>query len=222
MPHGLEAPIIYLITSGETTAATTPASKEFSRILKLTEAAVAANINLVQLREKKLTARVLYTLTERSAAIAQGSQTRLLVNDRADVACAAGASGVHLTSQSLTPEVVRGAFGDRFLIGKSTHSFAEARQAFDSGADFVVFGPVFETASKQRYGPPVGPETLRRVANEMAHLPVLAIGGINQDNLATTFAAGAQGIAAIGLLNRPEQLADIAEMIRSAYAQRTK
>ncbi len=222
MPHGLEAPIIYLITSGETTAATTPASKEFFRILRLTEAAVAANIKLVQLREKNLSARVLYSLTERSAAITRGSQTRLLVNDRADVACAAGANGVHLTSQSLKPEVVRKAFGDRILIGASTHSSAEARQALDSGADFVVFGPVFETTSKRRYGPPVGPEALRKVADELAPFPVLAIGGINQDNLATAFAAGAQGVAAIGLLNHPEQLAEVAEVIRIAYAHRMK
>src|SRR5262245_38351395 len=141
----LQTPLLYLITSGATTAQTTPASKDFSQILALIEAAVAARINLLQIREKSLTARVLFELAKRGAEIAQGSETKILVNDRADIAASAGAHGVHLTTMSLDARVVRDTFGTEFLIGVSSHSLAEATAARDGGADFVVFGPVFET-----------------------------------------------------------------------------
>jgi thiamine-phosphate pyrophosphorylase len=91
---------------------------------------------------------VLYELVLRAAKITRGSDTRLLVNDRADIARAAGADGVHLTSQSLPANVVRKMFGPEFVIGVSTHSFEEARAAQAAGADFVVFGPVFRNRVK--------------------------------------------------------------------------
>src|SRR5215213_3988547 len=142
-----QPPLIYLITSGETTQATTPSSEEFKRLLRLTAAAVAARIPLIQLREKNLSARMLYELATNAARLTRGSDTRLLVNDRADIARAAGADGVHLTTRSLEAAVVRRAFGEDFLIGVSAHSLEEARAARDGGADFAVFGPVFDTPS---------------------------------------------------------------------------
>ena len=145
MPLDLLLPITYLITSGQTTSKTTPNSLEFSTILRLVEAAVASNISLVQLREKNLSARVLYELTWNAVAITRNSSTRLLVNDRFDIAMGAHADGVQMTSQSMSPDVVRKNCGPEFLIGASTHSFSEALLARDRGADFVVFGPVFET-----------------------------------------------------------------------------
>ena len=163
------------------------------------EAVVATAIPLVQLREKSLTARVLYELTTRAAAIAKGSSTRLLVNDRFDIARAAGADGVHLTTRSLPALIVRQICGEDFLIGVSTHSLDEAQNARTQGADFIVFGPVFETPSKQIYGPPQGLEKLREVTNALDGFPVLAIGGINLDNTAACLTAGASGIAGISL-----------------------
>ena len=112
----LPKPITYLITSGETAT-----SKDFARLLKLLSVAVAARVSLIQLREKHLNARALYELTEQAVAITRGSSTRLLVNDRADIACAAGADGVHLTTTSLDAAVVRQTFGDDFLIGGPLH-----------------------------------------------------------------------------------------------------
>src|SRR5688500_9271588 len=100
MPLDLPKPIIYLITNGTTTSNTTPESKDFLQLLTLVEAAVASAIPLLQIREKNLSARLLYQLTKRAAAIVRGSSTRLLVNDRADIALSAGADGVHLTSRS--------------------------------------------------------------------------------------------------------------------------
>ena len=198
----LPVPIIYPITSGKTSPQTTPDDPQFSEILRLVRAAVDADVPLLQIREKSLHARVLYELVARAAEIAHGSKTRLLVNDRSDIARAAGADGVHLTAQSLPVEVVRSIYGADFLIGVSTHSLDEALAARDGGADFVVFGPVFETESKRAYGEPQGLDKLAEVTRALGEFPVVAIGGITFDNAAECFQAGARGIAAIRLLLR--------------------
>ena len=193
----LPVPIIYPITSGKTTPQTTPDSPEFLDILRLTRAAVAAEVSLFQIREKSLPARVLYDLTRRAVEITRGSRTRLLVNDRFDVARAADADGVHLTSQSLPVSLVREICGAEFLIGASTHSVAEARAARAAGADFVVFGPIFETESKRAYGEPQGLDKLRLVTEELGEFPIIAIGGIKLDRFDACLDAGASGIAGI-------------------------
>jgi thiamine-phosphate pyrophosphorylase len=213
MPLDQRKPITYLITSGETTATTTSLTENFSLILKLVEAAVASGISLVQLREKNLTARVLYQLASHAVEITCGSSTRLLVNDRADVASAAGADGVHLTTRSLTPSIVRRAFGQEFLIGVSTHLLGEARAARASGADFVVFGPVFETASKGSFGEPVGLAELNSVASELLPFPVIALGGVTVDNAVDCLRAGASGVAGISLFKDPVSLVRVRAVI---------
>lgn len=209
MPLALPAPIIYPITSGTTR---TP-----ENILRLVEAAVAAKVPLFQIREKKFTGRDLYELTARAAQITRGSDTRLLVNDRSDIASAAGADGVHLTSQSLPAHVVRKSYGPEFLIGVSTHSLEEARAAQHGGADFVVFGPVFETESKREFGEPQGLNRLAKVTSELRRFPVVAIGGITLENVRACFEAGASGVAAIRLLNDAEQMSSIVTGIRNVY-----
>lgn len=201
MPLNSHRPILYAITSGATKSETTPDDDDFIRILHLAEAAVAAQISLFQIREKRLSARVLYELAARATKITRGSLTKLLVNDRLDVALAAGADGVHLTSTSLPAQVVRKLSGPEFLIGASTHSLETARDARDSGADFAVFGPVFETESKRAYGPPQGLDKLQQVASELQGFPVVALGGITLDNAESCFAAGASGIAGIRLFD---------------------
>ena len=217
MPLDLPLPIIYPITSGETTALTTPDDPRFSNILRLLQAAVAAKVSLFQIREKSLPARVLYELTVRAAEITRGSQTRLLINDRSDLARAGGADGVHLTTHSLPAEVVRSIYGAEFLIGVSTHSLEAARDAAKAGADVVVFGPVFETESKRVYGEPLGVEKLREVTNELREFPVVAIGGIMIENVEECFAAGATGVAAIRLFNDAASLEFVAEKIRNGF-----
>jgi thiamine-phosphate pyrophosphorylase len=197
MPLQLPLPIFYPITSGKTTSRTTPDDPEFSRILELLQACVSTFIPLFQIREKSLSARVLYELTRQAVEITRGSETRLLVNDRADIAAAAGADGVHLTSQSLPANMVRKLFGSDFVIGASTHSLDEARAAQTAGADFVVFGPIFETESKRAFGEPQGLEKLAEVAVELQPFPVIAIGGITTENAALCLVSGASGVAAI-------------------------
>lgn len=170
---------------------------EFASLFHLVETAVIRQIPLFQIREKKLPTRQLHALVSRAVEITRGSSTRLLVNDRFDVALAAGADGVHLTSTSLPARIVREVCGPEFLIGVSTHSVEEARAARRGGADFVVFGPVFETESKREFGPPQGLEKLQEVTNELESFPVLAIGGVTLDNAEKCYAMGASGFAGI-------------------------
>ena len=211
IPVQLTQPITYLITNGETAIAST---ESVARLLKLLSAAVAARVSLIQLREKNLSARALYELTSRAVAITRSSSTRLLLNDRADIAHAAGADGVHLTTRSLEAAVVRAAFGADFLIGASTHSVAEARAARAGGADFVVFGPVFRSSAKGPYGEPQGLEKLTEVAVELAPFPVIALGGVDELGALDCIRAGASGIAAIRLFSECESLEKLVESLR--------
>src|SRR5260370_24389173 len=193
-----QKPILYLITRGATTETTTPTSDEFQSILTQVSAAVSAGVQLIQLREKKLTDRVLFELTTSAVAITRGTSTRILVNDRADIA-AGGADGVHLTTYSLEPKTVRETFGEDFLIGASTHSLAEATASRDGGADFAVFGPVFDTSSKAGYGSPLGVAALNEVSRVLDPFPILALGGISLSNAAECLRAGVSGIAGISI-----------------------
>lgn len=176
--------------------------------------AVAAGIDLVQLREKQLTPCLLFELTRQAAAVTRGSRTRLLVNDRADIALSAGADGVHLTTESIDSAMIRQAFGSDLLIGVSTHSLPEARAARDGGANFAVYGPVFATVSKQIYGPPVGAAQLGHVARDLGEFPVLALGGVTTENAAECLQAGASGIAAISLFEDSSRVAEVAAKLR--------
>lgn len=216
MPLKLSQPATYLITSGATTPATTPSSEDFQSVLALLRAAVHARITLFQLREKNLSARVLYGLAARSAEITHGTSTRLLINDRADIARAAGADGVHLTAHSLDASIIRRTFGPDFLIGVSTHSLAEARLARDGGADFAVFGPIFDTPSKQAYGAPPGLRALSEAAQTLSPFPLIALGGIALKSVSKVLHAGAMGVAAIRLFSDRDKLEEIATAIRGA------
>ena len=102
-------------------------------------------------------------------------------------------------------------------MGVSTHSLMEAQRARDNGADFVLFGPVFETESKRAFGRPQGIERLREVAEELGAFPVIAIGGVTIDNARQCFASGAHGVAAISLLSDAEKLSEVCERVRQSY-----
>lgn len=194
-------PLVYLITSGEMSEANFETARV--QIVSLVKAAVECGVSLIQLREKQLSGKYLYELASELATITNETETRLLINDRADIAKASGADGVHLTARSLPVEVVRRLFGEDFLIGVSTHSSDEIRSASANGADFVVFGPVFQTPNK---GTPVGLEKLRDICNEFSSFPVLGLGGIDELNFQTVLQAGAAGFAAIRALNNVESM----------------
>ncbi|HEX3086912.1 MAG TPA: thiamine phosphate synthase [Pyrinomonadaceae bacterium] len=217
----LSKPILYLITRGATTEATTAAAPEFTQILNQISAAVAAGIDLIQIREKQLTARVLFELVSESRKLTRGSQTRLLVNDRADIAVGASADGVHLTTQSLDAATIRKTFGEQLLIGASTHSLDEVEAARDSGADFAVFGPVFETESKIGFGSPKGLEELSQVVRAVRGFPVLALGGVSGLNAADCLAAGALGVAGIRLFDDPKDFISLLTALRHSGTNQT-
>jgi thiamine-phosphate pyrophosphorylase len=160
-------------------------------VLDCARRAVDAGVEMIQVREKDLDARDLFALVARVIEIARGSATRVLVNDRLDVALAAGADGVHLPADGLSLEAVRPAIG---LVGVSAHSIDDVLRARAGGADFAVFGPVFATPGKT----PVGLDKLRRVAAAV-DIPILGIGGVTTDNADQVIAAGAVGIAGIRL-----------------------
>jgi thiamine-phosphate pyrophosphorylase len=215
MPLNLSKPILYLITRGATSDATNFSSSEFQDILLQVSSAVDAGIDLIQVREKHLSARVLFELTERAVEITRDSPTRLLINDRADIAAGAGADGVHLTTRSLNAATIRKTFGKDFLIGASTHSLAEVTAARDLGADFAVYGPISETESKAKYGAPLGVEKLAEVTGRLVGFPILAIGGITTTNAAECLNAGASGIAAISLFVDPSNVKIAVEKIKT-------
>jgi thiamine-phosphate pyrophosphorylase len=147
------------------------------------------------------------------------SATRLLVNDRADIALAAGADGVQLTARSLDPLVIRDISPRDFLIGVSAHSLEEAQAASASDADFALLGPVFDTPAKRAYGPPLGLKRLREAIQSLAPFPLLAIGGITRENIPQVIHAGAQGIAAIRLFQDESELEMIADEVRESRGE---
>jgi thiamine-phosphate pyrophosphorylase len=168
-------------------------------VLGKIRAAVAAGVDWVQIREKDLCGRDLLALARE--AVALGGNTRVMVNDRLDVALAAGAGGVHLARQSLSArDVVRwcrsGNAPEEFVVGVSCHSLEEAREAESAGANYIFFGPVFDTPSKRRMGEPQGVARLGEICRSIV-IPVVAIGGVREKNARECIRAGAAGVAAI-------------------------
>jgi thiamine-phosphate pyrophosphorylase len=171
--------------------------------------AARAGCQLIQIREKDMSAKALCAFTRAAVELARPHGARVLVNDRLDVAMAAGADGVHLRASSIPVREVRVIAAQRglhdFLIGVSTHSIAEASLAEDGGADFIVCGPVYDTPSKRAYGAPIGLDVFAEI-RIAAQIPVLALGGINLSNYREPLRRGAAGIAAIGLFTDVENI----------------
>ena len=201
-------PIICYVTDRKVLGASDSAENLLARI----RAATTAGVDWVQIRERDLPTRELLALTK-EAISARDGEARILVNDRLDVALAAGAAGVHLGGASLPArEAVRwlraGNAPAEFLIGVSCHSVEEAREAEDGEASYVFFGPVFDTPAKRSYGPPQGIARLAEVCSGV-RIPVIAIGGVNEENGTECVGAGAAGIAAIRMFQEsrnPETL----------------
>ena len=150
-------------------------------------------VDVIQVRDKQLPARDLLELTMRALSLAP----KVVVNERVDVALAAGAHGVHLRSHPIAPREWRRIVPAGFLIGVSCHTLDDIREA--EGADYVYFSPIFESPG---HGPPVGLDALRE-AVRIAPMPVIALGGITWGNAPACIEAGAAGIAAIRLFQQP-------------------
>jgi thiamine-phosphate pyrophosphorylase len=168
-------------------------------LLWVLEQALDGGVKAVQLREKDLSGRDLFLLAERSRHLCQTYQAALFINDRVDIALAVDAAGVQLARTSLPVAAARALLGPQKIIGASTHSLQEAKQAEENGADFVLFGPVYFTASKAAYGAPQGLPALRAIVDNVS-LPVYAIGGIKSEMIESIKHCGARGVALISAI----------------------
>jgi len=168
---------------------------------------LAAGLPAVQVREKDLGAADLAFLCRRLLAPARDVGAMLVVNDRVDVALAVGAGAVQRTHASLPVDDIRAITGRRLRIGASVHSLQDAVDAELKGADWVTYGPVYETPSKRPYGPPQGLERLAEVARGL-RIPVIAIGGITPERVKEVREAGARGVAAISFILAADSPAD--------------
>jgi len=167
--------------------------------------AVAGGVNAVQLREKDLPAGELLALARRLRGVC-GPGVLLLVNDRADVAILSGADGVHLGAESLPVAAVRACLPPSLLVGRSIHEVNEARQAEQDGADYLLAGSIFPSATHPNRGP-AGPDFLRDLRARVG-LPIVAIGGVSAETAPACWEAGAAGVAAISaLLDAPDPAA---------------
>jgi thiamine-phosphate pyrophosphorylase len=188
-PHASRLGSLYLITDRRQV----PAGRT---LLDTVATALAAGVNMVQLREKDLPTSELFALARELRRLTRHYGALLLINDRIDVAQAVEADGVHLGGQSLPVAVARRLLGPKPLLAVSTHHRVEIEAAAASGADFVTFSPIYATPSKTAYGPPQGVEKLRAACTG-APLPVFALGGITAARLSEVLAAGAAGVACI-------------------------
>lgn len=186
-----------------------PVEMQRAKLVEQARRWAADGVDLIQLREKPLEAGALLRLAEamlRALRESRGRRTKLLINGRVDVAVAAGADGVHLTSREgeLTPEQVRTVFAHAGrpapVVSVSTHTLDEVRRARDNGADYILFGPVFEKRVEGDLAHDgVGMELLHVACAAAAPVPIFALGGISRGNIVQCLEAGARGVAGIRL-----------------------
>jgi len=184
----MKPPRVYLVTEVRLVP-------DLAAALRVALAGLPPGAVAVQLREKQLPGRDLLALARALQAVCGPARQPLLVNDRLDVALAAGAAGAHLPAAGVPPEEARRLLAPGALVGVSCHSAEDVARAAAGGADFATFGPVFDTPSKRRYGAPVGLSRLAEAAR--LGLPLLGLGGVDLANAAQVVAAGAHGVAAV-------------------------
>jgi thiamine-phosphate pyrophosphorylase len=205
-PNAVNRPVVCYVTDRKAFAR----ADSIDRVVERVRAAVTAGVDWVQIREKDLSGRELVgfarKVVDATNDLGPSARARVLINERLDVALASRARGVHLGGGAApTTEVVRwcrrGNAPAGFLVGVSCHSIGEAREAESAGASYLFFGPMFDTPSKRSYGPPQAIALLAEVCRA-TRIPVIAIGGVNDENGPECIGAGAAGIAAIRLFQQ--------------------
>ena len=189
--------LICLVTDRRRLHAVTE-TEALARVVEQASAAAAAGVDVFQIRERDLEAGSLIALVERCVRAAKGRNMKILVNDRTDVALAAGAHGVQLRGDSYRAGQARELLGPRAVIGRSVHSAREARDVGGEGVDFLLFGTVFETRSKPAGHAATGLQEFDAACKAVS-LPVLGIGGVSPSRAAAIARHGGSGVAGIGL-----------------------
>lgn len=203
MPLIVRHNLVCLVTDRRRLAPNADGRNSCDRLVHLVGAAAHAGVDLIQIRERDLEARDLSNLAEKCMAEAEGTGSRILINDRTDVAVAATADGVHLRSDSVDATSVRRLAPPDFVLGRSVHTAAEAVAAARQGSlDYLILGAIFPSASKTPAHPLTSLDELR-LAAAGGSVPVLAIGGISLERAGEVVKAGAAGVAAIGLFIPP-------------------
>jgi thiamine-phosphate pyrophosphorylase len=214
--------IAHLVTDRRRLSGNPQTAEQCRCLLRQADAAVAAAVDAIQLREPDLDSRDLLAVARELVSIARGSSTRVIVNDRLDVALAAGADGVHLPARGFAPADVRPHVPSGFLIGRSIHDQEDCRQS--EGADYLIAGTLFPTPSKAVGHRTLGLSGLQGLV-QLATVPVLAIGGVSRESAAAIGGTGAAGIAAIGLFMpsdagetcRAFDLRPVVDVVRQAF-----
>lgn len=173
----------------------------------------------IQLREKHLSPREFYSEAGEALKVARERGAKLIINDRADIALALGADGVHLGQDDVPPEAARALLGERAVIGFSTHGVEQAIAAARLPVDYIAIGPVFETTSKENPDAVVGLEGLRRVREAVGSVKLVAIGGVTRENAPSVLAAGADSVAVISALLSLQNPPEITRLTRDFLAR---
>lgn len=180
--------------------------KERSRLLlDAVDQAIEGGARLIQYREKRATRREMYQTAKELREMTSARGATLIINDEIDLALAVGAEGVHLGQDDLPIRIARKLLGKRDIIGISTHHLNQALQAESDGADYIGFGPVFKTSTKESENPALGIKAVGEVTKAV-RIPVYAIGGIGFSDLPELITAGATGVAVISALSGEVQL----------------
>lgn len=183
------------------------------------EKALNAGLRFLQLREKDLPTRMLLDYAYKLRTLTSQYNAKLFINDRIDIALCVEADGVHLGQASMPPSGVRKIIREDMQIGVSTHSLSEALLTQEEGADFITFGPIYQTPSKLQYGSPVGLNALIEIKNRIS-IPIYGIGGINHDNIRDVLDAGANGVAMIRGILSAENIEDTVKRFLKILGER--
>lgn len=210
----LQLPKVYPIT--DTRIAGIPVEEQVCRL-------IAGGSTFIQVREKTASSREFYEAAVSAVRIAHGHGARIIINDRVDIAMLAGADGVHLGQEDLPPAEARKLLGEKAVIGFSTHSIEQIEAAVKMPIDYVAFGPIFPTATKERPDPVVGLELLRAAKRAAGGFPLVAIGGIDNVNFHGVIDAGADSAAMISsILSNPDKIEETVRLLLSESDLRRK
>ena len=212
-------PLICLVTDRQRLSPGIALDGQINNLVTFAASAAEAGIGVVQVRERDLSGRILMSLVSRCVEATAGSATHVVVNDRADVALASGAAGVHLREDSVEEERVRTLGPPAWLVSRAVHDPSKVL-SMSSTLDYLVFGSVFSSPSKTMPCAPAGLGALGRVISQTG-IPVLAIGGVCEGRLKEVWRTGAAGFAGIGLFIESARLrsnwtAGLTELVQRA------